>query len=83
MEKIKKITEDQTRKDLPDFNSGDRIKVHVRVIEGPRPARVETDAADAAAKPSNPGGSASSANRSAARGASGRQNRPRRRGKKR
>lgn len=49
----------------------------------PRPARVETDAADAAAKPSNPGGSASSANRSAARGASGRQNRPRRRGKKR
>lgn len=34
MEKIKKITEDQTRKDLPDFNSGDRIKVHVRVIEG-------------------------------------------------
>ncbi len=49
----------------------------------PRPARVETDAADAAAKPSNPGGSASSANRSAARGAGGRQNRPRRRGKKR
>jgi len=34
MEKIKEITKDQVRTDLPEFNSGDRIKVHLRVIEG-------------------------------------------------
>ena len=34
MDKVKEITADQQRTDYPVFNSGDRIKVHVRVIEG-------------------------------------------------
>ncbi len=34
MDKIKEITAEQQRTDFPDFNSGDRVKVHVRVIEG-------------------------------------------------
>ena len=34
MEKAKEIIEEQQRTDYPVFNSGDRIKVHVRVIEG-------------------------------------------------
>ena len=34
MEKIKEITAEQERTDFPVFNPGDRIKVHVRVIEG-------------------------------------------------
>ena len=34
MDKLKQITKDQIRDDLPAFNSGDRVKVHVRVIEG-------------------------------------------------
>lgn len=34
MDKIKEIVEDQIRTDHPDFKAGDRIKVHVRVIEG-------------------------------------------------
>jgi large subunit ribosomal protein L19 len=34
METINKITSDQVNKDLPKFNPGDKIKVHVRVIEG-------------------------------------------------
>ena len=34
MEKIKEITAEQERSDFPVFNPGDRIKVHVRVIEG-------------------------------------------------
>ncbi len=34
MEKAKKIIAEQQRTDYPVFNSGDRIKVHVRVIEG-------------------------------------------------
>ncbi|PID62661.1 MAG: 50S ribosomal protein L19 [Ignavibacteriae bacterium] len=34
MNKVKEILADQQRTDFPDFNSGDRIKVHVRVIEG-------------------------------------------------
>jgi large subunit ribosomal protein L19 len=34
MEKLKEITKNQVREDLPQFDSGDRIKVHVRVIEG-------------------------------------------------
>jgi len=34
MDKVKEITEEQQRTDLPVFNTGDRIKVHVRVIEG-------------------------------------------------
>lgn len=34
MDKVKEIVADQQRTDFPDFNAGDRIKVHVRVIEG-------------------------------------------------
>lgn len=34
MNKVKEILADQQRTDFPDFNSGDRVKVHVRVIEG-------------------------------------------------
>ena len=34
MEKAKEIIAEQQRTDYPVFNSGDRIKVHVRVIEG-------------------------------------------------
>jgi len=34
METIEKVTSDQIKADLPKFNPGDKIKVHVRVIEG-------------------------------------------------
>ena len=34
METIEKFTADQIKTDLPKFNPGDKIKVHVRVIEG-------------------------------------------------
>ena len=34
MDKLQEIVEDQIRTDHPNFNAGDRIKVHVRVIEG-------------------------------------------------
>ncbi|HLG32368.1 MAG TPA: 50S ribosomal protein L19 [Ignavibacteriaceae bacterium] len=34
MQTIEKVTSDQIKTDLPKFNSGDKIKVHVRVIEG-------------------------------------------------
>ncbi|GBD89488.1 50S ribosomal protein L19 [bacterium BMS3Abin04] len=34
MDKLKELVEDQLRADLPKFNPGDRIRVHVRVIEG-------------------------------------------------
>lgn len=34
MDTLKDIVADQIRTDLPNFNSGDRIRVHVRVIEG-------------------------------------------------
>lgn len=34
MNVIKEIADDQVRADLPGFNAGDRIRVHVRVIEG-------------------------------------------------
>ena len=34
METIEKLTADQIKTDLPMFNPGDKIKVHVRVIEG-------------------------------------------------
>lgn len=30
------ITKDQLRSDLPEFKSGDTVKVHVRIIEGSR-----------------------------------------------
>jgi len=31
---LTKILPDQIRKDLPQFNPGDHIRIHVRVIEG-------------------------------------------------
>lgn len=34
MNKIQEILKDQVRTDLPKFKPGDRIRVHVRVIEG-------------------------------------------------
>ena len=34
MDKVKDLTADQQRTDFPVFNTGDRIKVHVRVVEG-------------------------------------------------
>jgi len=34
MDKLQEIVQDQLRTDYPNFNAGDKIKVHVRVIEG-------------------------------------------------
>ena len=34
MDKIQEILKDQLRTDLPNFKVGDRIRIHVRVIEG-------------------------------------------------
>ena len=34
MDKLNGIVDDQLRTDYPNFKAGDRIKVHVRVIEG-------------------------------------------------
>ncbi len=34
MDKVQQITANQQRTDFPVFNTGDRVKVHVRVIEG-------------------------------------------------
>jgi len=34
MDKLQEIVQDQIRTDYPNFNAGDKIKVHVRVIEG-------------------------------------------------
>lgn len=31
---IAKIEQDQIKKDIPEFNTGDTVKVHTRVIEG-------------------------------------------------
>jgi large subunit ribosomal protein L19 len=31
---LNKIVPDQVRTDIPQFNSGDHVKIHVRVIEG-------------------------------------------------
>ncbi|GGJ21795.1 50S ribosomal protein L19 [Paenibacillus hunanensis] len=33
---IQAITQDQLRKDVPNFRAGDTLKVHVKVIEGTR-----------------------------------------------
>ncbi|CAJ1315603.1 50S ribosomal protein L19 [Paenibacillus sp. PK4536] len=33
---IQEITQDQLRKDIPNFRAGDTLKVHVKVIEGTR-----------------------------------------------
>jgi large subunit ribosomal protein L19 len=34
MDKLRELVADQIRTDLPNFKAGDRIRVHVRVIEG-------------------------------------------------
>ena len=34
MNLVKEITATQLRNDIPDFNSGDTVKVHVRITEG-------------------------------------------------
>ncbi|HEY7752088.1 MAG TPA: 50S ribosomal protein L19 [Ignavibacteriaceae bacterium] len=34
MDIVNKVISEQTKTDIPRFNSGDKIKVHVRVIEG-------------------------------------------------
>ncbi len=34
MDKLREFVSDQIRTDYPQFKAGDRIKVHVRVIEG-------------------------------------------------
>ena len=34
MDKIQEIVNDQLRTDLPAFKTGDRVRIHVRVIEG-------------------------------------------------
>jgi large subunit ribosomal protein L19 len=33
---IREITEEQLRKDLPEFRPGDTVRVHVKVVEGSR-----------------------------------------------
>ena len=33
---IREVTEEQLRKDIPDFRPGDTVRVHVKVIEGQR-----------------------------------------------
>ncbi|MCF8243189.1 MAG: 50S ribosomal protein L19 [Melioribacteraceae bacterium] len=34
MDKLKEMVQDQFRTDLPEFKSGDRIRIFVRVVEG-------------------------------------------------
>jgi large subunit ribosomal protein L19 len=34
MDKLRELVADQIRTDLPNFKAGDRVRVHVRVIEG-------------------------------------------------
>lgn len=34
MDKVREFVEDQIRTDYPAFKAGDRVRVHVRVIEG-------------------------------------------------
>jgi large subunit ribosomal protein L19 len=34
MDKLKEMVTDQIRSDIPEFKTGDHIRVHVRVIEG-------------------------------------------------
>ncbi|MFA6807843.1 MAG: 50S ribosomal protein L19 [Eubacteriales bacterium] len=36
MDYIRMIEEEQMKKDIPSFRSGDTVKVHVRIIEGAR-----------------------------------------------
>lgn len=41
MTDVNKVLPDQIRSDIPKFNSGDHIRVHVRVIEGDK-ERIQT-----------------------------------------
>lgn len=34
MDKLQDLVKEQNRTDFPDFKSGDRIRVHVKVVEG-------------------------------------------------
>jgi len=34
MQKIKKFEEAILKKDIPDFKSGDEVKVHIRIVDG-------------------------------------------------
>jgi len=34
MDKLREVVEDQIRTDHPQFKAGDRVRIHVRVIEG-------------------------------------------------
>ena len=34
MDKLRELVADQIKTDMPDFKAGDRVRVHVRVIEG-------------------------------------------------
>lgn len=34
MDKLQEIVQDQVRTDHPNFKAGDKVKIHVRVIEG-------------------------------------------------
>jgi len=36
MDIIRTLEEEQMKKDIPDFKSGDTVKVHVKVVEGTR-----------------------------------------------
>lgn len=36
MDIIKEITQEQLKKDVPNFRSGDTLRVHVKVVEGTR-----------------------------------------------
>lgn len=36
MNLVQEITQEQLRKDIPDFRPGDTLKVHVKVVEGSR-----------------------------------------------
>ena len=45
MDLIKEVEKQNLREDLPQFNPGDRVKVHVKVVEG---GRARTQAFDGA-----------------------------------
>ena len=36
MDLIKLVEEENIKKDIPEFNVGDTVKVHVKVVEGKR-----------------------------------------------
>ena len=41
MDIIRAIEQQQIKQDLPDFNVGDNVKVHYRIVEGSRNAKLE------------------------------------------